>query len=209
MSSLSTIPNILFSQNPFLKARLFDIIQCKSVDRIRKTAMNVKYWYASMPDECKSILHKVVHNETFRIHNGIYYNIQATEQYRHGRSKRISTLDVPGFRNSSNPEALTLSEALDDGNLKSISCPEKSMYSLVDPTNNFVFLVSTKTISLIDDKGDDIVILNTCEQHALIIYAAIRGLEEVKQNILEFEQNKMRNNIKAKITEAYGVDFQK
>ena len=75
MSSMFVIPNLIYSGNPFLISRLYDIINESDKNLLRKTIMNVKYWYASMPDECKKILHTLIQNDTFKIRKGTHLRI--------------------------------------------------------------------------------------------------------------------------------------
>lgn len=198
MSSLFVIPNLIYSNNPFLIKRLHDVVEEQNHNTIRKTLINVKYWYSSMPEECKKILHAVIANNVFDIFNGTYLRISLSR-------RSLYDIDLPS-RNSVNPhEARTYSEALEKKHLQSIECRSGAEYSLIDNKNGFVFLVTTKKVSIIDDVGNDIVVLNSNEKHALLIYGAIKGIQKIKENMKALETLRKQESLKEKILEVYNV----
>lgn len=211
MSSLFVIPNLIYSGNPFLIKRLHEIVDENNKNLIRKTIMNVKYWYSSMPEECKVLLHKIVENVTFSIVTGTYYRVSPSEAYKHAKTSpddleyvlhNLPNSDIHG-NNSKN--ASSYSAVLCDAKNKVPLIPREDAFSLVDKTNDMVFRVSTHKVSLIDKYGNDILELNTKPQHSLIIYGAIRGIQKVKENMDSWEKLRYRESLKDKILEVYNA----
>lgn len=214
MSSLFVIPNLIYSGNPFLLKRLHEVVGEQNKDLARKTVMNVKYWYASMPDECKKVLHTLIDNNTFTIRQGTFLRVSPSEAYKRGlhaqRSYDVTDVrGVGGIRRSGgiigvkSNEARSYSEAMERADLFSVSCGDGDEFSLIDTKNDFVFRVTTKTIALIDKVGNDIVVLNDNDKHALIIYGAIRGIQKVKENMDAWEKLRFQESLKDKILEVY------
>lgn len=205
MSSLFVIPNLIYSENPFLIKRLHDVVDEPNKNLARKTIMNVKYWYSSMPEECKKILHAVISNDVFQIRQGTFLRISPSEAYKRGLGS-YSHIGVQGIRSGSNPhEARSYSEAMEKTKLLSVSCAAGDEYSLIDTKNDFVFRVTTKKVTIIDKVGNDVVELNECEKHALIIYGAIRGIQKIKENMDAWEKLRYQESLKDKILEVYNV----
>lgn len=209
MALLFSIPNLIYSGNPFLINRLHEIVDENNNNITRKTIMNVKYWYSSMPEECKKILQAVIDNDVFSVRKGTFLRVSPTEAYKRGlphRNDGYVPIGVQGFSVHNPRVAKSYSEALNDANLLSPTCEAGDEFSLVDSKNDFVFRITTKNVSLIDPVGNDIVVLNECEQHALIIYGAIRGLQIVQENIKAWEVRKFQSNMKDKIIQTYGKE---
>lgn len=206
MASMASIPNLIYSNNPFLVKKLFEIIDDKNKDIVRKTVLNVKYWYASMPEECKKILHKIIEGETFSIFNGTYIS---NVEYSHRMSSLYYGLYTTSNTGVDPHEARSYSEALNRKSLKSPKCPRGEEYSLIDHKNNFTFLVTTKEITLIDEFGSEIMKLNESDKHALLIYGTIRGVQQVKDNIAAWELMRYKETLKDKILELYDEPIQK
>lgn len=207
MSSLYVIPNLIFSGNPFLIKRLHDVVDEPNMSLARKTIMNVKYWYSSMPEECKKILHAVITNDTFTIKQGTFLRVSPSEAYKRGVHGGYQPIGLQGLRGGGiNPhEARSYSEAMEKSNLLSVACAQGDEYSLVDTKNDFVFKVTTKKITVIDKVGNDVVELNDNEKHALIIYGAIRGLQKIKDNMDAWEKLRYQESLKDKILEVYNA----
>ena len=204
MSSMFVIPNLIYSGNPFLISRVYDIVNESDKNLLRKTIMNVKYWYASMPDECKKILHTLIQNDTFKIRKGTHLRIHPSEVLKRGLYRPIGVQSIKPT--GINPhEARSYSEALERVDRHSISWTEGDEYSLIDTQNDFVFRVTTKTVSIIDPEGNDIVVLTVSEKHALIIYGAIRGIQKVKDNMEAWEKVRYQESLKDKILEVYNA----
>lgn len=197
MSSLFVIPNLIYSGNPFLLKRLHEVVGEQNKDLARKTVMNVKYWYASMPDECKKVLHTLIDNNTFTIRQGTFLRVSPSEAYKRGIRR------AGGVIGAKSNEARSYSEAMERADLFSVSCGDGDEFSLIDTKNDFVFRVTTKTIALIDKVGNDIVVLNDNDKHALIIYGAIRGIQKVKENMDAWEKLRFQESLKDKILEVY------
>lgn len=206
MSSLYVIPNLIYSGNPFLIKRLHDVVDESDMNLARKTIMNVKYWYASMPEECKKILHAIIANDTFTIKQGTFLRVSPSEAYKRGLHSAYQPMGVQGIRTGINPhEARSYSEAMEKSNLLSVSCAQGDEYSLVDAKNDFVFRVTTKKVTVIDKVGNDVVELNDNEKHALIIYGAIRGIQKIKDNMDAWEKLRYQESLKDKILEVYNA----
>ncbi|EMX1382037.1 hypothetical protein AAGG91_002932 [Salmonella enterica] len=200
MSSVTEVlSNMMYSDNPFVVKKIYEYDDDTNVDNIRKCAINIKYWYASMPEECKSIFHKVIENKTFSIHEG-YTQIDL----------RNITHDIglsglyPRYENGPK-KAKSYSEALNDKTLLCPDTPDYKKFMLYDDDNNFYFLVTMSKISLANADGSDIVVLNSEPRHALLIYCAIRGVKLIENNIREWEEKQKELELKRQIEETYNV----
>lgn len=212
MAKTYVIPNLIFSENPFLVKKIFEVVGEKS-DSVRKTAINVKYWYSSMPEQCKIILHKVIGNETFRIRSGTFLRVSPADAYKYAESRRsarakssVALMEEMLSRLDGAYRAVTYNESMESVNLIPPDCDDGKEFSLIDTKNDFVFRVCTNFVSVIDENGNDIVVLNTAPQHALLIYGACKGVQEIKKNMDAWEQLRVQEELKDKIIAVYETE---
>jgi len=198
---LSVIPNILYSNNPFLITRINDYID-NTEYKVPKTIINVKYWYSSMSDECKSVFHKVVENKVFKIHKGIYLTVAPDAVLNSNPwDFEMKHLRHPLYKPSG--VASKFSDAINDKKLLIPTINSSNGFSLIDHENKFVFFVTTKGLWVIDEFGNKVLSLVTHEQHALIVYAAVRSIGIMEENIKAIDARREEEKLKLKIREAY------
>lgn len=197
MSELSSISNILYSNNPFLIKKISEYLDAEN-DKIRKTIINVKYWYSSMPDECKSIFLKVIENKVFTIHKGIYLTAAPN-----------SVVDLlsrsPEYKSKKKVVASSFSDAIEIKDSQISIMENYGGFSLVDSVNNFVFFSTPYELNVLDKHGNQTLSLITHNQHALLVYAAIRGVSNMLNNIKKLEDMRAEDDLRNKILEVYNV----
>lgn len=198
-SVLEVLSNMMYSDNPFIVKKIYEYDEQSNINNIRKCALNIKYWYASMPEECKSIFHKVIENKTFEIREG--YTIVDMRNISHD----IGLRHLYPRQESGPKKAKSYSEALNDKNLLCPDTPDYKKFMLYDEDNNFYFVVTMSKISLANADGSDIVVLNTEPRHALLIYCAIRGVKLIESNVREWEEKQKELELKRQIAETYNV----
>lgn len=203
-SVLSVLPNMMYSENPFIVKKIFEYDgERENNDDIRNMAMNIKYWYASMPLECKNIFDSLIKGDVFELYQGTFLRIRevlpAHRLYNGWLAPNGSSTAIEyGV-------ARTISEAFENKKLKPPSTPVGKEYSLIDVKNNFVFKVTSREISLISEAGSTIMVLNEAPQHALLIYTTIRGVDIIEKNKAAWEEEQYKLSIKRQIRETYSV----
>lgn len=203
MSELSIISNILFSKNPFLVCKLHEYVGEHNKDKIRKTIINVKYWYSCMPEECKSIFLKIIENKVFTIHNGVYVSEFI------GDMRKYQDIVFGSSIQKKTNVANSFSVAVESSKNKVPETQSGMEFTLVDNVNNFVFKSTTQELLLINKYGVKLLALTTCEQHSLLVYSAIRGLGIMAKNIAAIEKVIQEESLKTKILEAYDENTKK